>query len=119
MAETLYERLGGEQGLSAIVRDTITNHQANPIIKTRFQDSDLERLNRLVVDFFGQGSGGPQKYTGKAMAEAHRGMNISEEEFLAVIDDVMAALDKNGVAGDTKNEVLGVLYSLRGEVVRL
>ena len=65
------------------------------------------------------GTGGPQKYTGKDMREAHKAMNISEEEFLAVLDDAMKALDKNGVAPATKNEVLGVLYSLKGEVVRL
>lgn len=119
MSETLYERLGGESGLSSIVRDVITNHMNNPKIKTRFQDSDSDKLHRLSLEFFGMGSGGPQKYTGKDMKEAHRGMNINEEEFLAVIDDVINALDKNGIEGTTKNEVLGILYSLKGDVVRV
>ena len=119
MSEKLYDRLGGEQGISAIVRDTITNHLNNPTIKTRFQDSDTDNLHRLVVEFFSMGSGGPQKYSGKEMAKAHKGMNINEQEYLAVVDDVMNALDKNSIAADTKNEVLGVMYSLKGEVVRL
>jgi hemoglobin len=119
MADTLYERLGGEKGLSAIARDTIVNHQQNPTIKVRFQETDIEKLHRLVVEFFGMGSGGPQKYSGKEMREAHKGMNINEGEFMAVIDDVMRALDKNGIAGDTKNEVLGVLYSLKNDIVRV
>jgi hemoglobin len=119
VSDSLYERLGGEKGLSAIVRDSIDNHLKNPTIKTRFQESDVERLNRLAVEFFGMGSGGPQKYTGKDMREAHKSMNINGAEFLAVIDDIMAALDKNKVTGETKNEVLGILYSLKGDVVGL
>ncbi len=119
MSDTLYERLGGESGLSSIVRDVITNHMNNPTIKTRFQDSDTDKLHRLSLEFFGMGSGGPQKYTGKDMKEAHRGMNISEEEFLAVVDDVMLALDKNNIAADARNEVLGILHSLKRDVIRL
>jgi hemoglobin len=118
MSESLYERLGGEMGLSAIVRDALKKHQNNPIVKTRFQDSDMDALHRLAVDFFGMGSGGPQKYGGKDMRSAHRSMNISEEEYMAVIDDILAALDEHQVAPDTRNEVLGILYSLKGEIVR-
>lgn len=119
MSETLYERLGGEEGISAIARDTIDNHLKNPTIKVRFQDSNTEQLHKLVVEFFCMGSGGPQKYTGKDMKEAHKAMNINEEEFLAVLDDVMGALDKNNIAPETRNEVLGILYSLKGEVIRV
>jgi len=119
MSESLYERLGGEKGISDIARDIIAFHLVNPTIKVRFQDTGSDKLHRLVVEFFGMGTGGPQKYTGKDMREAHKAMNISEEEFLAVLDDAMKALDKNGIAPETKNEVLGVLYSLKGEVIRL
>jgi hemoglobin len=119
MSGTLYERLGGETGISAIARDIIDNHMKNPKIKVRFQDVDSDQLHRYVVEFFGMGSGGPQKYTGRDMKEAHRSLNINEEEFLAVVDDVMGALDKNDITGDTRNEVLGILYSLKGDIIRL
>lgn len=119
MSETLYDRLGGEKGISSISRDIIDNHLINPKIKVRFQDSDTDKLHRMVVEFFGMGTGGPQKYSGKDMAEAHKAMNVSEEEFIAVLDDALKALDKNNVSPDAKNEVLGILYSLKGQVVRL
>ncbi len=119
MSETLYERLGKEEGISAISRDIISNHLKNPVIKVRFQDSDTDMLHKRVVEFFCMGTGGPQQYSGKDMKTAHKAMNINEEEFLAVLDDAMKALDKNNIAQETKNEVLGILYSLKGEVVRL
>jgi len=69
------------------------------------------------VEFFGMGSGGPEPYTGRNMLDTHKGMNISEQEFLAVIDDIMAALDKPRIPQETKNEVLGILYSMRADIV--
>ena len=55
----------------------------------------------------------------RAMLEAHRGMNISDQEFNAVIDDVMRALAKNGVGQREQNEVLCILWSMRGEIVHV
>jgi hemoglobin len=119
MAETLYERLGGEEGISAIVRDTLDLHLKNPLINARYQDKDREKLHRLSVEFFSMGTGGPAKYTGRDMRETHKGMNISEQEFIAVIDDILGALDKNKIPPETKTEVLGILYSMKGEIVRI
>ena len=61
MAETLYQRLGGAEGISAIVRDTLDLHLKNPHISTRYQGKDVEKLQRLSVEFFSMGTGGPAK----------------------------------------------------------
>ena len=119
MEGTLYQRLGGAEGLSAIVDDVLKNHLNNPIVAVRFESKDLEQLHRLAVEFFGMGSGGPEKYTGRDMLTTHKGMNISEQEFIAVIDDILDALDKHQIDEVTKNEVLGILYSLKSEIVRV
>jgi hemoglobin len=52
------------------------------------------------------------------MVAAHWGMNISEREYLAVTDDIMAALDKNGVGDQEKREILMIAFSLKGEILR-
>jgi len=49
----------------------------------------------------------------------HKAININEQEFVAVIDDAMAALETNGIDLSTSNDVLGILWSLKGEVVRV
>ncbi len=119
MTRTLYDRLGGQQGIKAIVRDVLDNHLKNPIVAIRYQNSDLEKVYNYAVEFFCMGTGGPQQYTGRDMLTIHRGMNISEQEFVEVLDDILAALDKNGIDRDTRNEVLGVLYSMKSEIVRV
>jgi hemoglobin len=117
---TLYERLGRREGIARITADLIKNHLANPLINARFKASeDLARVERRVVEFFCAGSGGPEVYTGKDMVSTHKGMNISEQEFMAAIDDVMAALQKNGIDDATCNEVLNILWSMRGEVLHV
>jgi hemoglobin len=47
------------------------------------------------------------------------GMNISEQELIAAIDDILIALDKNGIGQNEKKEVVAILYSLKGQVLRL
>lgn len=117
---TLYERLGQREGIRRITRSLLDNHMANPIVKKRYEASDnLERVEQRVVEFFCAGAGGPESYTGQDMLTTHRGMNISEQEFVSVIDDAMAALESNGIELSTRNEVLAILWSLRGEVIRV
>ena len=119
---SLYERLGGAHGIEAIVDDIVALHLANPLIKARFEGIGPERLPALkksTCDFFGAGSGGPETYAGKDLISTHKGMNISEQELVAAIDDVVAALEKNGIGQTEKNDVVAILYSLKGEVVRL
>ena len=116
----LYERLGRREGITRITRDLMKIHLANPLVKTRYENSeDLERVERRAVEFFCAGSGGPETYTGKDMLSTHRGMNINEQEFVSVVDDVMAALEKNDIDTPTRNDVLAILWSLKGEVVRV
>ena len=117
MSETLYERLGGTEGIQRIANDLIDNHMENPRISRRFAESDLANLKKVAAEFFISGTGGPNVYNGKDMVSAHKGMNINDEEFMAMLDDAMGALEKNNVGQREKEEVLYIFYSLRGDVV--
>ena len=117
---SLYERLGRRAGIERITHDLIKNHLANPHVKARFEASeDILRVERRAVEFLCAGSGGPETYSGKDMLATHKGMNISEQEFVASCDDAMKALEKNGIDAATRSEVLGILWSLKGEVIRV
>jgi len=117
---SLYERLGQREGIARITRSLIENHMANPLVKTRYENSaDLGRVEQRVIEFFCAGAGGPETYSGKDMLATHRGMNINEQEFVTVIDDAMAALESNGIDLGTRNDVLAILWSLKGEVIRV
>jgi hemoglobin len=119
LSNSLYERLGGSDRIRAIMNDTVDLHLKNPLVSPRFKDHDIAKLKQLGYEFFCMGSGGPQAYTGRDMRAAHAGMNISEQEFIAVVDDIVAAMDKNGVGPAEKGEVIAILYSLKGDVIRV
>jgi hemoglobin len=116
---TLYERLGGEENIRTITGTILDNHLANESINVRYQDADREALIQTVTEFICAGTGGPQEYTGKDMLTTHRGMNINEAEYLAVLDDIMSALDTNNVGEREKQEVLMICYSLKDEIVHV
>ncbi|ACL65519.1 globin [Anaeromyxobacter dehalogenans 2CP-1] len=133
MAASLYERLGGEEKIAQIVNDVLELHLQNPIIGTRFrralahgaaafggdEAAAAARLKRVTVEFFASGSGGPQTYTGRDLREVHTGMNVSEQELVAAIDDIVLALERNGIGAPERGEVVAILYSLKGEVLRI
>nr|WP_288935733.1 group 1 truncated hemoglobin [uncultured Allomuricauda sp.] len=122
MEQTLFERLGGREGISAIVDTTVNNHMENPAVNPRFlplkdQPERLRIIKDHTIDFFSMGSGGPANYTGMDMVTAHTGMNISPGEYYHVMDDIMLALDSNGIDEESKKDVLAVLWSIKGMIV--
>ncbi len=116
---TLYDRLGGADNLKAIASDLIDAHIANPLIGQRFQKMDVPTAKQHAFEFFCMGSGGSEPYTGRDLRTVHSGMNATEQEFIAAVDDLMMVLDKNGVGEREKQEVLYIFYGLKGDVLRI
>jgi len=120
MSTTLYQRLGAADGIARLVDDVMAAHLVNPIVKTRFEKiKDIEYAKKMAREFFCAGSGGPEAYTGKDMLAAHKGMNISEQEYLAVTDDIVGAMNKHNIDDGTKNDVIAILYSLKDNIIRV
>jgi hemoglobin len=117
MTASLYERLGGTEGCNQIASDLVDIHLANPTISPRYANSDVAKLKNGAATFFIAGTGGPNVYEGQDMLATHKGMNISGEEFLAVLDDAVQALQKNNIGQREQEEVLFVLHSMKPEIV--
>lgn len=117
MSQSLFERLGGESGITQIASDLVDIHLKNPTIAIRYVNSDVSAVKKSAAEFFITGTGGPAVYKGKDMIATHRGMNISNDEFMAVLDDVVKALDQNGIGQREKEEVLFTFFGMKSEVV--
>lgn len=118
MSESLFERLGATEGVTRIAHDVVENHWANPVVSKRFSAFDLNKLKKGAADFFIMGTGGPSVYKGKDMIATHKGMNINNDEFVAVLEDAMGAMEKNNVGQREKEEVLFILFSMKSEITR-
>jgi len=122
--QSLYERLGGTAGINVLVDDIVARHMENPVIRSRFQPY-LETPDKLKITkqhlcaFLEAGSGGKAEYKGRDMKLAHRGMNINEAEYMAALDDILAALRKRGIDEQTQKDVLSIAYSLKGDILHM
>lgn len=115
--KTLYDRLGGKPAITAVVDDFIANVAADRRINQRFDGANIPRLKGMLVDQICEATGGPCKYTGRSMPEAHRGMNITDAEFGALVEDLVTSLDKFRVPAPEKGELLSALGGLKGQIV--
>src|SRR5438105_2818821 len=84
----LYERLGGQPAIVAVVDDFVGNVAADARINTFFANTNIPRLKRLLVEQICAGSGGPCTYSGQSMAEAHRGLGVKDADVNAPVDDL-------------------------------
>jgi hemoglobin len=119
---SLFERLGGSSGIERIVDEVASRHLANPVIAARFRPyveppEKLQGLKTHLARFLEMGSGGPQRYEGRDMRSTHAGMNISPAEYMAAVDDIVAALEHVGIDEQTRKDVLAMAWSLKGDII--
>ena len=129
VSPTLYDRLGGVDAITLVVDQFIANVAVNPDMERTFQPL-LEEVNRLggsspklaslrnnLIDQMCEAAGGSQKYRGKDMVTAHRGMNITAEEFTSMAKNLSDAMDTLNVPEVEKNELMTVIASLQPQIV--
>jgi hemoglobin len=120
---TLWDRLGGEKGVSKVVDDFATLVGADPKVDiTRGGTRKLDELavadlKKKSIEFISANTGGPLKYTGKSMKAAHKGMGITDEEFDAAVADFAKALTKNNVNAEAAAALLKFVETTRKDVV--
>ena len=115
--KSLYDRLGGKPAITSVVDDFVGNVAGDGRINQRFANANIPRLKTMLVDQICEATGGPCKYTGKTMKAAHKGMGITDTDFNALVEDLVKALDKFNVGTTEKNELLGALGGLKGDIV--
>jgi hemoglobin len=124
--KTLYDRMGGEATIVAVVDDLIRRAMADPNVNFTRQGTtrpwqatpeNLALLKKRLIQFLGTATGGPQRYEGEDLRTAHRGMRIMVPQFRAFAKDLAASLDAAGVKEKERKELLEIVESARGAIV--
>jgi hemoglobin len=115
--KSLYDRLGGKPAIQAVVDDFVANVAADARINSYFAGANIPRLKAQLVDQICEATGGPCKYTGQNMKDAHRGMGITSAAFDALVGDLVKTLDKFKVPEKEKGELLGALGPMKKDIV--
>src|SRR5438093_3793779 len=119
MGGSLFDRLGGKNGITRIVEDFVARCAGDSRINKKFIRTDIPHLRSMLIDQVSEASGGPVRYTGRDMKRTHDGMKVSAGEFDALVEDLVATLNRFGVGKREQDELLGILAPLRSDIVEV
>ncbi|OYV37782.1 MAG: globin [Thiomonas sp. 20-64-5] len=114
---TLYEQLGGKEAITKVVHDMILNVAADNRINHFFAKTNIPHLQMELVTQVCEGTGGPCKYTGLSMRQAHKGMHLNTADFNALVEDLQKSMDSNHVPLGLQNQLLAILAPMQPDVV--
>ncbi len=119
----LYDRLGGVYSIATVVDDFINRIMVDPRLNANPQVDEAHHrvppagFKYLVTEMVCWAAGGPQKYTGKSMADSHANLKITAEEWDAFLDDFQQTLDKFAVPAEEQGELKAIVNSTRSDIV--
>lgn len=114
---TLYQRLGGHEGIAAVVRIFYKRVLEDHAVRAYFNNTDMEKLMEHQTVFVSFATGGPDFYTGQSLTQSHEGLNIASEHFDAVIGHLGESLKEGGVSQEDAGQVLSRLLPLKSRIV--
>jgi|SRR4051812_16260997 hemoglobin len=135
--KSLYDRLGGDKGITAIVDDFVPRVLADPRVnwerkgvkrggfnlhrgqsmEWKADEQNVNKLKAHLVQFLSLATGGPAKYEGGEMKQVHQGMHITNPEYDASLGDLKATLDKMQIPNNEQRELMAIIESTRPQVV--
>ena len=121
--KSLWARLGGEPAVKAVVHDFALKAAGDPKGdftrggKYTIDAAGLAHLEKVLVEQISSISGGPLKYTGKAMKPVHAGMGITEAQFGAIANDLIDVLKSYRVPQKEIDELVGLIATTKADIV--
>ena len=116
-AGTLYDDLGAREGITKFANLAIDISLEDPRTKDTFDNTNIVRLKRLLVDQICAISGGPCVYEGRDMKESHASKHLTNAHFNALVEDLQIAMDRSGIPFATQNKLLAILAPMQRDVV--
>lgn len=115
---SLYQELGGEQGIETIVDHFILRIGRDETIFHFFAESKINRFREHLQAHLCEVSDGPCRYAGDSMEQVHAGMNIQERDFNHLVELLIGAMEDAGTSTRAQNRLLARLAPLREKIVR-
>jgi hemoglobin len=118
--KSLYERLGGYDGITTFVNDLLPRLKKDPQLARFWQnrgDDGVAREKQLLIDFLCSSAGGPMYYTGRDMKTSHAGMKISENDWTRFMEQAGATMQAFQLPKQECDEIAAFVLSLKQDIV--
>ncbi len=116
-AKSLYQRLGGKAAISAVVDAFYVKVLADDRIKHHFADINMEKQHRRQKEFLSAAFGSPVAWTGRDMRRAHSNLTLTEKDFGAVAENLVATLKDFKIKQELIDEVVAIAVSVKDDVL--
>jgi truncated hemoglobin YjbI len=114
----MYEQLGGEPVLRALIDRFVDRMFADPMIGYLFQRANRARIKEKEYELAAQHLGGGVAYTGRPVGEAHARHAIMGGQFDRRLELLRSTLVDAGVAAPIIAHWIGYTENLRALVTR-
>lgn len=115
--DSLYRALGEREGIAKVVDSALLWVLNDARINELFTATDPAQLAPLLVDQICEATGGPCTYTGRTMEDVHTGLNITDAQFGAFVEDLIAAMNEHQVPQHAQDQLLAALGGMKPQVV--
>ena len=115
--DPLFDALGGLPGIARLVDDLVPRLAADPRIGPSFKDTNLRELNKQLGDQFCVVAGGPCRYEGGSMKEAHAPLRIDKADFNRLVELLQDAMDARAIPFADQNRLLARLAPMHRDVI--
>jgi hemoglobin len=114
---SLYDRLGGEDMISALIPAFYVRVLADPELGPFFAHTELEKLHAMQREFFVMATGGPIQYSGRPLAHTHHGRGITRHHFSSFTHHLIETLLDMGVTQEEADEVIERINAMTNEII--
>lgn len=115
--DQLYRDFGGQPGVERLIDGMLDNIARDDRIFPIFRDANIDRLRSKLVEKFCSLMGGPCEYTGASIVDAHSGLQITEAQFNALVEDIQKAMESQDIPVAAQNRLLALLAPMRPQVI--
>jgi len=116
---SLYDELGGKDGISNLMADMLYEVAGDERIADQFADSDIDRVHQMLTEQVCEITGGPCTYSGDDMVKVHTGLNITQADMNALVENLIIAMERAEISVSAQNRLLSLLAAMHDEVVGL
>ena len=118
--KSLYERLGGYDGISTFANDLLPRLQSDSQLGRFWKnrgDDGMAREKQLLIDYLCSCAGGPMYYTGRDMKVSHKGMQISDTDWSIFLQHAGATMNALNVPKQECDEIASFVSTLKADIV--
>ena len=109
--ESLFDRIGGEAGISGLIDAFYERVLADQELAPFFKDTDPEKLRAMQKEFFSEALGGPLFYSGRSMREVHAGRGIQKKHLNRFTDHLLDLLKSRQTELSLSSQDIDAIYN--------